>query len=113
MCMKGTLDFIVAEIKGIMADQEFKANSVSDENELKTHKLDSGDMIPLLLYVIVKCHPQKLHTDLFYVENFVWSTSPHDGLSYTLVSFKAAVALLEQIHVNSINVETEQTSEKL
>lgn len=97
MCMKGTLDFIVAEIKGIMAEKEFETSSMLNDDELKTSSLDADDLIPLLLYVIIKCHPQKLFTDLYYVENFVWSISPHDGLSYTLVSFKAAITLLDQI----------------
>ena len=94
---------MIAEIKGAMAATESKSAYLNDsDGRLESCIPDTDDLIPLLLYVIVKCRCQRLHTDLYYIENFNWSISPHDGLSYTLVMFKAALVLLEQMNVNEL-----------
>jgi hypothetical protein len=97
MCMKRTLDIIIAEIKGAIADAKSQNDYLNDNNdESSINLLDLENLVPLLLYVIIKCRSQKLYTDLYYIENFIWSITPHDDLSYTLVTFKAALSLLKE-----------------
>ncbi|XP_011499986.1 PREDICTED: putative uncharacterized protein DDB_G0284213 [Ceratosolen solmsi marchali] len=97
-CMKRTLDIIIAEFKGAIADMKSRNDFFNDSNDgSNTNLLNSDDLIPLLLYIIIKCRSQKLHTNLYYIENFIWSITPHDDLSYTLVIYRAALKLLEQI----------------
>ncbi|KAK0183445.1 hypothetical protein PV327_001487 [Microctonus hyperodae] len=105
-CLKSTLDLIIAEIKGALADVETKIESY-EENDLiemrNTIKIiPTDDLIPLLIYVIVKSRPRRLITDLHYIQNFLWSVSPYDGLSYTIVTYKTAITALQKIAVDNL-----------
>ncbi|KAK0080853.1 hypothetical protein PV325_013229 [Microctonus aethiopoides] len=106
ICLKSTLDLIIAEIKGALADVETKIESY-EENDLIDMRntiniIPTDDLIPLLIYVIVKSRPKRLITDLHYIQNFLWSVSPYDGLSYTIVTYKTAIAALQKIEVNNL-----------
>ncbi|XP_015113410.1 ankyrin repeat domain-containing protein 27 isoform X1 [Diachasma alloeum] len=105
-CLKTTLDLIVAEIKGALADVETRIES-HEENDLigarrSIKVIPTDDLIPLLIYVIVKSRPRRLITDLHYIQNFLWSVSPYDGLSYAMVTFKAAICTLQDINVSRL-----------
>ncbi|XP_058788924.1 ankyrin repeat domain-containing protein 27-like [Phymastichus coffea] len=114
MCLKETLDFIVAEIKGAVADVKSRNESLNDNDaDLETCVLETTDLISLLLYIIVKCRSQRLRTDLYYIENFIWSISPNDSFSYTIVTFKAALQLLENIDINDLPERNDKVKTEL
>ncbi|XP_012288173.1 uncharacterized protein LOC105703942 isoform X2 [Orussus abietinus] len=107
LCLRNTLDLIVAEVKGALADVKTKTddnceNICSNYQPSSSKSLSSDDLIPLLAYVIVKARPTRLMTDLHYVKNLLWSVSPHDGQSYSLVMFKAAISLLQDVNIHAL-----------
>lgn len=101
-CLKTTLDLLVAEIKGALADVETRIESFDDNDMINARRsikaVCTDDLIPILVYVIVKSRPRRLITDLHYIQNFLWSVSPYDGLSYAMVTFKAAICMLQEIN---------------
>lgn len=104
LCLKSALDLILAEVKAALADVQTKTEEDCGNDEenatvsyLRTTSRD--DLIPLLLYVIVRSRPRRLVTDLHYVKNFLWSVSPQDGLSESLSTFEAAVSTLFHIQL--------------
>ncbi|XP_043266860.1 ankyrin repeat domain-containing protein 27-like isoform X2 [Venturia canescens] len=105
-CLKTTLDLTIAEIKGALAAVETRMDFPHDNDMIGARKsilvVPTDDLIPLLIYVIVKSRPRRLITDLHYIQNFLWSVSPHDGLSYTIVTFKAAICALQEINVKRL-----------
>lgn len=106
LCLKATLDLMIAEIKGALAAVETRMDSHDENDMIGARKsilvVPTDDLIPLLVYVIVKSRPRRLITDLHYIQNFLWSLSPHDGLSYTIVTFKAAICALQDINVKRL-----------
>ena len=116
-CLKTTLDLMVAEIKGALAAVETRLD-VHDENDMIGARksilvVPTEDLIPLLLYVIVKSRPRRLITDLHYIQNFLWSVSPHDGLSYVIVTFKAAICALHDINIKRLPQRSEKVKNEL
>ncbi|XP_015592889.1 uncharacterized protein LOC107266676 isoform X2 [Cephus cinctus] len=106
LCLKSTLELIVAEIKGALADIETKNDEESADTKSSIESLkytpSTDDLIPLVMYVIVKARPMRIVTDLHYINNFLWSISPHDGLSYSLITFKTAISALFEINSQSL-----------
>ncbi|XP_014204787.1 uncharacterized protein LOC106636793 [Copidosoma floridanum] len=113
LCLKSTIDFIVAEIKGALADVESKTDLYNDEDKASPSSLDTEDLILLLLFVIIKCRCERLYTDLYYLENFIWCVSPHDEYSYTIVTFKAALTLLNDINPSDLSVCSDKVKSEL
>lgn len=103
LCLRSTLDLIVAEVKAALAEVETEIEENADSAAPSPPKTPcSDDLVPLLVYVIVKSRPRRLVSDLHYVKNFLWSVSPQDGLSYSLETFEAAVSALFHIRVNEL-----------
>ncbi|XP_035828350.1 ankyrin repeat domain-containing protein 27 isoform X2 [Aplysia californica] len=91
-CLKSTVDNITEgitqSIKG--SRQEQLAGITTEEDE---PCITSDDLIPILVMVIAQAKCCHLHSDLFYMEHFIWESmdKDRDDLSYCLVTFKAAV----------------------
>ncbi|KAH0557979.1 uncharacterized protein LOC123272059 [Cotesia glomerata] len=102
-CLKSTLDLITAEVKGALADIEsqIESNDLAEDNK-SVKMISTDDLTSLLVYVIVKSRPSRLITDLHYIENFLWATSPLDGLDYTIVSYKNALHSLHGINPDDL-----------
>ncbi|XP_012265046.2 ankyrin repeat domain-containing protein 27-like [Athalia rosae] len=104
LCLRSTLDLIIAQIKAAFAEVQTKTEKDKcgdDSNSISTpaQPLSTDCIVSLLLYVIIKSRPSKLVTDLHYIQHFLWSISPQDGLSDSLVTFEAAVTALFRIQV--------------
>lgn len=84
-CMKNTIDIITAEVKQHLQETEGLLTPSG-----KLPPLVADDLIPIMLTVISQAKLLKLVSNLHYVENFLWSLSPKDELSYSLITFKAA-----------------------
>lgn len=101
LCLRSTLDLIIAEVKAAIAEVRTKTEDDCGDCEKtvpsSSQPSSTGDLIPLLLYVIVRSRPRRLVTDLHYVHNFLWSVSPQDGMSHSLATFEAAVEALFRI----------------
>lgn len=109
ICLKSTLDLVIAEVKGALAEIESQIDPIShaDEDEdlvsadyLKM--ISTDDFTSLLVYVIVKSRPRRLITDLHYIENFLWTTSPLDGLTHTIVTYKNALHWLNDVNPDDL-----------
>ncbi|XP_023933480.1 ankyrin repeat domain-containing protein 27-like [Lingula anatina] len=87
VCLKTVLDFIAEDInKHCMAGSQ----GLSGDNFLT-----SDDLIPLLVTVIIESKSSHLWSNLYYMEHFNWAMSTKDDLSFSLVTFKAAVEYLK------------------
>ncbi|GFG37242.1 hypothetical protein Cfor_10937 [Coptotermes formosanus] len=107
-CIRTTLDLILAELKGAIVD----AHSVlSKESQLPT--LTTDDLIPLLVTVIIQAKPLHMASNLYYMENFQWTLSPNDAISFSLVTFKAAIQELLTLKPQELRPRSEKVHREL
>jgi len=107
-CIRTTLDLILAELKGAIVD----AHSVlSKESQLPT--LTTDDLIPLLVTVIIQAKPLHMASNLYYMENFQWTLSPSDAISFSLVTFKAAIQELLTLKPQELRPRSEKVHREL
>ncbi|XP_046624255.1 ankyrin repeat domain-containing protein 27-like [Neodiprion virginianus] len=102
LCLRSTLDLIVAEVKAAIAEVQTKTENDEITVSSFVYTQSTDELIPLLIYVIVKSRPKRLVTDLHYIKNFLWSASPRDGLSDSLCTFEAAVGILFHLEVHDL-----------
>ncbi|XP_069679944.1 ankyrin repeat domain-containing protein 27-like isoform X2 [Periplaneta americana] len=107
-CLRTTLDLILAELKGAIVD----AHSVlSRDSQLPT--LTTDDLIPLLVTVIIQAKPLHMISNLYYMENFQWTLSPSDAISFSLVTFKAAIQELLTLKPSELRPRSEKVHREL
>jgi hypothetical protein len=63
--------------------------------------LTSDDLLPLLVYVIIRTPLRHLHTNAFFLEHFFFAPIATTEIDYHLVTFKAAVEYLKTAHSSS------------
>jgi len=74
--------------------------------------ITSDDLIPILVLVIAKAKCCQLHSDLYYMDNFIWDSmdKDRDDLSYCLVTFKAAVQYMMTTDFSHLENKTKSNS---
>ncbi|KAJ9579187.1 hypothetical protein L9F63_024706, partial [Diploptera punctata] len=107
-CLRTTLDLILAELKGAIVDAQ---SVLSKDSQLPT--LTTDDLIPLLVTVIIQAKPLHMASNLYYMENFQWTLSPSDAISFSLVNFKAAIQELLTLKPTSLRPRSEKVHREL
>ncbi|XP_065830952.1 ankyrin repeat domain-containing protein 27-like isoform X2 [Oscarella lobularis] len=102
ICMKQCLE-LISEAAKTGADVLLGSEGIPS--------LASDDLIPLLVVVIIQAKCNYLPSNLYYVENFHWSTSSKADLGYTLVTFQAAVQFILKTDLSPLIME--QTEEEV
>jgi hypothetical protein len=64
--------------------------------------LTSDDLLPLLVYVIIRTPLRHLHTNAFFLEHFFFAPIATTEIDYHLVTFKAAVEYLKTAHSSTL-----------
>ncbi|OWF38789.1 Ankyrin repeat domain-containing protein 27 [Mizuhopecten yessoensis] len=90
-CLKTTIDCITETIMSHVIDTHNTSISLKSSQDIP--RLTSDDLIPILVTVIAQSRCTHLASNMYYIENFHWSTeiNDRDNLSYCMVTFKAAV----------------------
>jgi hypothetical protein len=107
-CIRTTIDLILAELKGAIVDAQ---SVLSKESQLPT--LTTDDLIPLLVTVIIQAKPLHMASNLYYMENFQWTLSPSDAISFSLVTFKAAIQELLTLKPQELRPRSEKVHREL
>lgn len=108
MCLKACLDLILAQVKGALVD----FYSISDEGS-GLPPVASEDLISLLVAVLIQAKPLHLVSNIFYMEHLQWTLPPNDCLSYSLVTFKAALKKLLNIKVEELRPRSKKVRREL
>eukprot|EP01117_Protostelium_nocturnum_P012068 TRINITY_DN4419_c0_g3_i2.p1 TRINITY_DN4419_c0_g3~~TRINITY_DN4419_c0_g3_i2.p1 ORF type:complete len:497 (+),score=60.87 TRINITY_DN4419_c0_g3_i2:245-1735(+) len=89
-CLHAVIGFITESVK-----KHFEQNSTSDS-------IATDDLIPLILFVIVKSKVKNLISNLVYLETYIFCNISNHTLGFTLTTFKAAVEHLKGDHVSKV-----------
>ncbi|KAK7861943.1 hypothetical protein R5R35_006314 [Gryllus longicercus] len=107
-CLRTTLDLILAEVKGAIIDAQ---SVLLTDAELPS--LSTDNLVPLLMSVIIQAKPLHMFSNLYYVEHFQWTLSPKDAMSFSVVTFQAAVQELLRIKGSDLKPRSEKVHREL
>ncbi len=57
--------------------------------------VSADELVPLVALLVIRAEVPNWHANLFFINNFAFSTVSPEGLAYLLVSFEAGIALVE------------------
>jgi len=92
LCIQHVNDFITKAVE----------RNLSSADSSKDLAITTDDLIPLMLYVIIRAAPQYLHSNLAYMHYFTYSNISTTSLGFTLVTFRAAVEYVQSEHLGPL-----------
>ncbi|XP_064613189.1 uncharacterized protein LOC135476973 [Liolophura sinensis] len=96
-CVKSTLDQIAEGVNDHVLKNRHPSMSSNDVPCLTT-----DDLIPILVTVLAQAGCEHIQSNVFYLENFYWPASSKNDISYSLVTFKAAVEYMRATDFSSL-----------
>ncbi|XP_059169251.1 ankyrin repeat domain-containing protein 27-like isoform X2 [Physella acuta] len=112
-CLKCTIDNITESITAFINEGIELLQAIQPTDQAC---ITSDDLLPILVTVIAKAKCRYLHSDMFYMEHFMWVSTDLDNLGFCLVSFKAAVEYMMKTDFSEMFepiVSTQASSEKV
>ncbi|CAG5124043.1 unnamed protein product, partial [Candidula unifasciata] len=121
-CLKWTVDNVTECIAASLQEKRQAQISLDGflSDDFYEPCITTDDLIPILVTVIARAKCCHLHSDLFYIENFVWESTDRDrdDFGYCLVSFKAAAQYMMEtdfsyLKESSLSTDREISIEEL
>jgi len=67
--------------------------------------ITTDDLIPLITQVIIQAQPKHLHSNILYMDYFIFANIANTSFGFTLVTFRAAVEYLRSDEIKCVEVE--------
>ncbi|XP_022914617.1 uncharacterized protein [Onthophagus taurus] len=85
-CLCTTYDLIFAELKSGIIEIISKSDM---ENQIPV--IENKDIVPILMAVIIKSKIIHLHSNMYYIEHFLWKLQNSQDVQNTISNFKVAI----------------------
>jgi len=84
-CIQSVNDSIIAAVEANLTDKNISLKNVA---------ITTDELIPLIAYIITRVDLKYLESNMYYMENFIFTNISTTQFGFTLVNFRAAILFL-------------------